>query len=120
MGVVGVASLALLSGFGAVNLPYQQLATLLRRVPLRSARSSGCSGCSSVCRDAVRWGIEMPGMQEGQDCFRDAAAVAVCCCVFHDVAGRLPYILFVASLPLDLPLITTALVVHTATQTVRR
>ncbi|CAM9915268.1 unnamed protein product [Ascophyllum nodosum] len=33
MGVVGVASLALLSGFGAVNLPYQQLATLLRRVP---------------------------------------------------------------------------------------
>lgn len=36
MGVVGVASLALLSGFGAVNLPYQQLATLLRRVPMRS------------------------------------------------------------------------------------
>lgn len=35
VGVVGVASLALLSGFGAVNLPYQQLATLLRRVPPR-------------------------------------------------------------------------------------
>eukprot|EP00752_Nemacystus_decipiens_P014264 g12685.t1 len=33
VGVVGVASLALLSGFGAVNLPYQQLATLLRTVP---------------------------------------------------------------------------------------
>ncbi|CAM9853884.1 unnamed protein product, partial [Hapterophycus canaliculatus] len=33
VGVVGVASLALLSGFGAVNLPYQQLATLLRKVP---------------------------------------------------------------------------------------
>lgn len=37
IGTVGVASLALLSGFGAVNLPYQQLATLLRRVPMRSA-----------------------------------------------------------------------------------
>ncbi|CAM9222762.1 unnamed protein product, partial [Scytosiphon promiscuus] len=33
VGVVGVASLALLSGFGAVNLPYQHLATLLRTVP---------------------------------------------------------------------------------------
>ncbi|CAB1101419.1 unnamed protein product [Ectocarpus sp. CCAP 1310/34] len=33
VGVVGVASLALLSGFGAVNLPYQLLATLLRTVP---------------------------------------------------------------------------------------
>lgn len=35
VGVVGVASLALLSGFGAVNLPYQQLGTLLRTVPHR-------------------------------------------------------------------------------------
>lgn len=35
VGAIGVASLALLSGFGAVNLPYQQLATLLRRVPTR-------------------------------------------------------------------------------------
>lgn len=35
VGVVGVASFALLSGFGAVNLPYQQVATLFRNVPPR-------------------------------------------------------------------------------------
>lgn len=38
VGAVGIASLALLSGFGAVNLPYQQLATLFRRVPNRCTR----------------------------------------------------------------------------------
>lgn len=35
VGVVGVSSLAILSGFSAVNLPYQQIATLFRRVPPR-------------------------------------------------------------------------------------
>lgn len=93
VGVVGVASLALLSGFGAVNLPYQQLATLLRRVPLRSARSSGCSGRSSVYRGMLCVGFwKCRGCKKDKaGCVRGAAAVAVCCCAVHTVAGLLFY-----------------------------
>lgn len=71
VGVVGVASLALLSGFGAVNLPYQQLATLLRTVPLRFEHGSLYAILLLLLLSSIPRRVERKSMYVGKKEFRD-------------------------------------------------